>query len=392
MLNDLTRNRAFQEAIQKVVNEESIVLDLGAGTGLLSLYASKAGAKRVWAIERNPETAKIAEQIIETNDDRKVIQIIRARSQDVRYDPSCQNPVSDWCIPEKVNVLISETLATDVNGEYWLGSLLDMKRRGLLAPDVVIIPSSVEVFGQGVWSGYGMPEGNQLSGFDYSAMAPKRSYEVTEIEMSSISHRNITGIVSLVEFDYQSASPYNSPSVPGVWPQVLVTSPAVEGGWLNGMVMWWRAKLAEGVYYETKQGILSAWQQKLFVMTKSYKVEKGESIDIGLAHNGHYSYGVVQPTSVRDEETYLIIDNWYPGELVLRWYHNNAFQTNSTIPPLVDDATPVHLVILGKPGHLFNLEQFDIKVPLAPLLNFWFVDRDGSVLYIPNGWTEVEES
>lgn len=43
MLNDKARNQAFRKAIEKAVKKEHIVLDIGAGQGLLSMMAARAG-------------------------------------------------------------------------------------------------------------------------------------------------------------------------------------------------------------------------------------------------------------------------------------------------------------------------------------------------------------
>lgn len=62
MLNDGTRNTAFAEAIQASIGallksskgqqKASItVLDIGAGTGILSMLAARAGADRVYGVE-----------------------------------------------------------------------------------------------------------------------------------------------------------------------------------------------------------------------------------------------------------------------------------------------------------------------------------------------------
>lgn len=135
--------------------------------------AARAGAKRVYAIERNPQTAELARQIIGANDARGVVRIVRARSQDVRFDALCSDD-SKNCINERATVLISETLATEVNGEFWMGSLYDVRRRGLLTDDAIIVPASATVWAQAVWSPYGMPPGGSLSQFDISALAAHR--------------------------------------------------------------------------------------------------------------------------------------------------------------------------------------------------------------------------
>ena len=45
-LLDFKRTKAFQAAIRAVVKEGAIVLDAGAGSGILSFFAAQAGAKK----------------------------------------------------------------------------------------------------------------------------------------------------------------------------------------------------------------------------------------------------------------------------------------------------------------------------------------------------------
>jgi len=65
MLKDTVRTRTYQRAIMDNPNDfkNKIVLDIGAGTGILSIFAAKAGAKHVYAIEF-AEIAIFAREII----------------------------------------------------------------------------------------------------------------------------------------------------------------------------------------------------------------------------------------------------------------------------------------------------------------------------------------
>ena len=52
MLKDTVRTKAYMKAIINNPNlfKDKIVMDIGSGTGVLSIFAAKAGAKKVFAI------------------------------------------------------------------------------------------------------------------------------------------------------------------------------------------------------------------------------------------------------------------------------------------------------------------------------------------------------
>lgn len=52
MLKDVVRTKTYQNVIYKndFLIKDKVVLDVGAGTGILSLFCAKAGAKHVYAV------------------------------------------------------------------------------------------------------------------------------------------------------------------------------------------------------------------------------------------------------------------------------------------------------------------------------------------------------
>ena len=64
MLTQEPRIGGFEQAIAAVVQPGMKVLELGAGTGVLSFFAARAGASKVWAVERIPHVAKAARRFL----------------------------------------------------------------------------------------------------------------------------------------------------------------------------------------------------------------------------------------------------------------------------------------------------------------------------------------
>ena len=96
MICDRVRTGAFRRAIDAVVRPGDIVLDLGAGTGILSMFAARAGAARVYAVERTT-VAVLAQELAATNGVAEIVQVIHGDIMDIE-------------LPERVDVIVSEWL------------------------------------------------------------------------------------------------------------------------------------------------------------------------------------------------------------------------------------------------------------------------------------------
>ncbi|HUQ50008.1 MAG TPA: 50S ribosomal protein L11 methyltransferase, partial [Terriglobales bacterium] len=117
-------------AIEQTVKLGDVVLDIGTGTGILAIGAAKAGAKHVYAIESSA-LADVARRMVEDNGMTAAVTVIQGWSHEVE-------------LPQKANVLVSETVGDGAMGERILESVLDARRR-LLTPDAKIIPRSIKV-------------------------------------------------------------------------------------------------------------------------------------------------------------------------------------------------------------------------------------------------------
>lgn len=68
MIEDHLRTGKYYEAIRGNAQQfqGKAVLDLGAGSGVLSIFAAQAGARKVYAVEAT-DVAKMAKRLVEHN-------------------------------------------------------------------------------------------------------------------------------------------------------------------------------------------------------------------------------------------------------------------------------------------------------------------------------------
>jgi type I protein arginine methyltransferase len=68
MLEDVKRTGAYYNAVlqNRRQFEGKVVLDVGTGSGILAIFAAKAGAKKVYAVEAT-SMAKHARRLVEAN-------------------------------------------------------------------------------------------------------------------------------------------------------------------------------------------------------------------------------------------------------------------------------------------------------------------------------------
>lgn len=59
-----------------------VVLDVGCGTGILSMFAAKAGARKVFAVDMSA-IAEQAKQIVSDNKLSDVVTVIRGKMEDI---------------------------------------------------------------------------------------------------------------------------------------------------------------------------------------------------------------------------------------------------------------------------------------------------------------------
>ncbi|XP_059239390.1 protein arginine N-methyltransferase 7 isoform X2 [Mustela nigripes] len=146
MLHDKDRNIKYYQGIRAAVSrvkdrgQKALVLDIGTGTGLLSMMAVTAGADFCYAIEVFKPMADAAVKIVEKNGFSDKIKIINKHSTEVTIGP-------DGDMPCRANILITELFDTELIGEGALPSY-EHAHRHLVQENCEAVPHRATVYAQ----------------------------------------------------------------------------------------------------------------------------------------------------------------------------------------------------------------------------------------------------
>ncbi len=133
MIKDGVRTEGYRDVILKnaALFKGKVVLDVGCGTAILSMFAARAGATRVIGID-NSEMAIVATKIVAANNLQDVVTIVKAKVEDLETLPHGI---------EKVDIIISEWMGYCLFFENMLDSVLIAKQRWLI-DDGLMLPSA----------------------------------------------------------------------------------------------------------------------------------------------------------------------------------------------------------------------------------------------------------
>jgi len=274
LLADSVRNAAFHAALSRVIVEgETTVADIGAGTGFLGFLAAKLGARRVDLYEA-AEIAAVARKLLRHNRLNNC-RIAEAHSTDVAS-------------PDRVDVIVCETLGNYPTEENIVETLNDARERFLNAGGV-IIPRAVEQFVCPVTAERFYRELAAWDDVGYGLdFAPARTMSLNNIYVRT----------------FQAADLLDDATAARSWDKLAFdrrnkTTRTGEAGWpvqkrttVHGLALWWSAELIDGVSLAT--GPLDPrthWEQLYLPALAPIVIESGQTLAARLRSTTSYERG-----------------------------------------------------------------------------------------------------
>ena len=275
MLADRLRTETYKNAIQKYIGPDHVVLDLGTGNGILSFFAARQNARKVYAIDHSDFIA-LTKIVAEHNNFRN-IEFVKSHSRD--FKPH-----------DKIDVIIHEQIGDYLFNENLLENLIDLKTR-LLKPKGIILPGKFELFLEPacLFESARIPfiDNNDMYGIDYSIL--KDHYGTLE-EFKPDTYEQRWLDAASVEFFLCESSPIISFDLNKInsakdIPHVLeISRQVIKSDILDGFCLFFNVIFDEEIYFSTSPlEINTTHWGNCFFRVKSRKCFAGDVITYNFA-------------------------------------------------------------------------------------------------------------
>ena len=265
MIADFERVQAYNKAIGSAIRPGDTALELGCGPGIFALLASRAGARRVYAIDYAPIVG-LARQLAAANGLGERIQFFEADSRKIE-------------LPERVNVIISDVRGALPLFAHAVSTVEDARVR-FLVPNGTMIPQrdilkAAVVEAETTYKKLISPWTTSLPGVDLrDAIAPLLNNEFYHLHFAA--DQLLTEPQSWCVLNYQE----------GATSRAMADLHFVvrRNGTAHGICLWFEARLFGECGYSTGPGTSKGGisGQMFLPWPNEVHVISGQALEIGL--------------------------------------------------------------------------------------------------------------
>lgn len=271
MLADKPRTLAYQDAIIENAQyfKDKTILDIGCGTGILSLFAAKAGARLVVAVDQS-DIVYNAMEIVFDNQMDSVVRPIKGKLETIDF--------AGQGLPTKYDIIISEWMGYFLLFEGMIDTVL-YARDHLLAPGGILLPNRCQLF-MAAASDSNFYERNidfwtDVYGFRMGSMVKHVAKEVAIEPMASQNICSTTKTIAKLDMTQCSAEEVQLLTSPIEFNFSRDTTVHVLVGWFDCYF----DSLQKSVVLSTSPNAEPThWKQAIFPLVEPISVRAGETI------------------------------------------------------------------------------------------------------------------
>lgn len=265
MLKDTSRTLSYRSAMYKNKHlfKDKVVLDVGCGTGILSMFAAKAGAKHVYSVDMSNIIEK-AREIVSLNGFDDKITLLQGKLEDIEL------PVKE------VDIIVSEWMGYFLLYESMLDTVL-YARDKYLVKGGLILPDKCTMHIAGIEDAQYKDEKihywEDVYGFDYSPFIKVAMVEplVDTVDNNSL----ITTPHQFFEFDI------NTVTAEELAFHREFNLRAIDDEMCHAFIVWWDATFPGDEKIVLPTGPMAHythWKQTVFYMDQVLDLRKGDII------------------------------------------------------------------------------------------------------------------
>ena len=272
MMNDTLRNDAYYRALEAAVTAETHVLEIGTGSGLLSMMAAKLGAKSIVTCEGEPIIAATARQVIADNGYAERITVLAKLSNDVKVGEE---------LPQPADILVSEILSSELLAERVLPSIEDARRR-LLKPGGRMIPAAGSIMialfgGEDIGRNVVVEDACGFNLRSFNAIIQRKQ----GITRNDLNIQLLSADTEALGFDFQNDTFHAAQAK-------LLRLPVTASGRCYGIIQWIRLQMDQHSVFENHplvKAAASGWQHLAYIFAAPVELKAGQVVRIAASHN-----------------------------------------------------------------------------------------------------------
>lgn len=370
MLNDFDRNSIYMQAIKKCIDyyvkvtggKYPSIVDIGSGTGLLSMAAAKYGARKLLSCEMFTSLAGVSESVIADNGFDSIIQVVAGKSSDLDLEGMEEDSL------DRPDIVISEILDSALLGESCMLShsdaitrLLSTADSGIPGIDIQdkVVPHSGEVYAHLIEC----PEIAQMvnvAGLDLQGANPWKSSSVCGCRGGwpliplhwQVYEKNYDGKylssadkpTKVLSVDFYTPVDQSNETGGGHSMQSMVS--VTRSGVVHGVLLWWKVRLCSPavdpdghcVLHTAPPSVFSAlqsagdpllhsqlnwqdhWVQVVYPLPEALTVATGQAIRINASHDCIHIWMDVthSPSSMNENATAVFSETVFSSSVIKR--------------------------------------------------------------------------